>query len=169
MTKKNASIAATQIKGSEIVVEKGKEQKQFDQRKYLGIAAEVAQDTVYMSNTRWDNAEKHFPVDPLLRTTDKYFPYAAGGALYIDQPSTAGEVRECKRKAEAMRKEGLRYCYVPPFLDVTDGEYEDALQATLDQLDAGTVSHDSPPQLAFPKKPAIPKKKSPKASARGVA
>lgn len=123
-----------------------REKKGFDQRAYLGVAAEVAQDTVYMSHTRWTNADKHFPHDPLLRTVDRYFPHAVGGPLHVDQPTTAQDVENCKRKAEAMKSEGLRYCYVPPSTDVEKaerdddgrvvdgGEYEDVVDAMRAQL-----------------------------------
>lgn len=91
-----------------------------DMQEFLGLAAQVAKDTDYVRNTRWQNAMVHFPVDPLMRTVEKYFKHAKGGPLFVDTPQTLKEVEDCKVKAMAMAKEGLRYCYIAPEMELED-------------------------------------------------
>lgn len=88
--------------------------------RFLGIAAEVAQDTTYIRNTRIPNPMKHFPNDPLKRTVDKYFRDAVGGPLYIDEPTTALDIKYCEEKAKVMRIERARYAYIAPDMDIGD-------------------------------------------------
>lgn len=107
----------------------------FDRSAYLGIAGEISGDPIYVGHTRWPNGEKHFPIEPLLHTCSKFFPYAKGGALYIDEPEIEDDVTNCKRKAEAMKKEGLRYCYIPPTPQVVGGEYADPREEAMAQLE----------------------------------
>jgi hypothetical protein len=117
MAKKNPhdKVAAAQIGPSEIV-DKGDmpaaEREPSDAREFLGLSAEIAQDTIYVRNSRWDGAREDFPHEPRLRTCGKYFAGAVGGPLYIDEPVTKRDVSDCKRKAALMRARGLRYVYI---------------------------------------------------------
>ena len=92
----------------------------MDGRKYLGLAGDVAQDVVYVRNTRFPNGYLHFPVEPLMRTVDKFFPQAVDGPLYIDEPVSKREIADCKRKAAAMKLEKLRYAYIAPEMTLED-------------------------------------------------
>lgn len=123
--RKNPLIAATQITGSEITIEKTKELKGYNAEAYLGLAAKIAKSTVYYGNKKFKNADKYFPVNPLLRTVQKFFPYAEGGALYVDEPTDPQEERECGLKAAAIKKEGLRYIVITR--DMHDMEETEAL------------------------------------------
>lgn len=110
--RKNPEIHAAQVSGSEVALEKVKEQKGFDVSEFLGLSAKIAKSTVYTGNRKFKNADKHFPNLPLLRTVQKFFPYAAGGPLYVDEPTDPQEERECIKKAVAMKAEGLRYVVI---------------------------------------------------------
>lgn len=115
-------VAASQLKAPELTDKASmpKEQKGFDVKQYLGLSAQVAQDTTYIRNTRYPNAAKHFPVDPIMRTVDKYFRDAVGGPLYLDEPQTELDIARCKKKAEVMRIERLRYAYIAPDMELED-------------------------------------------------
>lgn len=125
MKKKNAQVHATQIKATTLTESAPKELKGHDAEAYLGLAAKVAKSTVYYRYKRIPNAEKHFPLRPLLRSVEKYFPYAEGGPLWLDEPTDEQELRECGEKAAAMKAEGLRYIIIPRGLN--DIDVNDAL------------------------------------------
>lgn len=78
----------------------------------IGMAAKVAESVNYTRNWKFKNADKHFPHHPIMRRVEKYFPYAAGGPLFLDEPTSELEIKECQQKALVMAKEGLRYCYI---------------------------------------------------------
>jgi hypothetical protein len=116
--KPNPEIAAAFV--NEVKESEPKERQPRDMAEYIGLAAEVAQDTVYVRNTHWDGAEKFFETEPLMKTVDKWFPYAVGGPLYVDSPTSKSEERDCIRKAEAMKKLGYRYCYIGENMDLDE-------------------------------------------------
>lgn len=118
--KKNAAVAATQLPPQELTSEMPKEPKGFNVEAYLGLSAKVAKSTVYYRNKKFKNADKHFPISPLMRTTDKYFPFAEGGELYIDEPQAEHEIKDCLKKAVAMKAEKIRYAYITPDFDLED-------------------------------------------------
>lgn len=60
------------------------------------------------SNYKIPQAEKHFPVDINSRFVDKYYPYAVGGPLYVDEPTTEYKMIKAYEKQKILRKMGLR-------------------------------------------------------------
>lgn len=96
------------------------EREPRDVNKFLGVAAQLAKSTVYCGNWKFKNAEKHFPHAPLMRTVDKYFPYANGGPLFVDQPVTEQDETACQKKAKAMKQEGQRYVYITKDMNLED-------------------------------------------------
>jgi len=78
----------------------------------ITIAGKLAGGTLYCRNFKFRNAAKHFPIEPLMRKVDKFFQFAPGGALYVDEPKDKSEVEKCLRKVKVMRHEGLRYVYI---------------------------------------------------------
>jgi hypothetical protein len=83
-----------------------------DMNEYLGLSAEVAGSTTCSRNARWPEARDDFPHDPLLRTCDKHFAFAVGGALFIDEPKTRRDLESCLKKAPKLREHGHRYVYI---------------------------------------------------------
>ena len=122
---RNNSVAASQLPAQSIILNKASTPNKElpeprSRRSFLGMSADVAQDDHYIRNTRIPNSLKWFPVDPLLRTVDKYFPYAVGGPLYIDEPKSNAEIEQCLKKAEALKAEGARYAYIGPDMELDD-------------------------------------------------
>ncbi len=76
------------------------------------LAERIAQSKIYMGNWCWDIEREHFKDAPRLRTVDKFYPYAQGGPLLVDEPRSAYEVEECKRKAVVLKSLGMRYAYL---------------------------------------------------------
>lgn len=113
LKKEEIKVAAKVLKPAEISSEaKPTEREPRNMEQYLGLAAQVAESTIYCGNWKFKNAEKHFPHDPLLRTVDKFFPYAKGGALFVDEPRSKRDEEHCQRKAKAIHEEGQRYVYL---------------------------------------------------------
>ncbi len=92
----------------------GKRPDVQDPAREIGLAAQVAGITTYVKNWRLPRARENFPHDPLMRTVDKYFQYAKGGPLYVDEPTNPTDVERCKAKAKVAAKEKIRYCYILP-------------------------------------------------------
>lgn len=109
---KNEKVAATQLRSSELSHERISEKGTFNHEQYLGVTAKIAGTTICNRNWKFKNCDKHFPVEPLLRTVDKYYPGAKGGPLYADEPVTEEDEKDCVRKAKALKSEGLRYIWV---------------------------------------------------------
>lgn len=125
--KKDSLIGARELKATTITsplrAEGEKAQKEYpprkDQKELLGMSAEIANDFMYVRNTRIPNAVKNYPYTPHMRTVTKFFKEAEGGPLYIDEPTSDREVQECKHKALIMAKEGVRYCYIAKDMELS--------------------------------------------------
>lgn len=93
-------------------------------RKFQTIAEEIAQDKFQERNHRWPGAKEAFPFNKILWTVHKFFPYAQGGPLFVDEPTRKEKLDTYKIKQEAMKKLGHRY------LILTEGmKYHEALEA----------------------------------------
>lgn len=73
----------------------------------------LAQDKMYYVNYRWRNTDQFNP-DRKYFYVDKYYPFAVGGPLFIDEPHHKDEFARCEKKAIEMRELKLRYIYVIP-------------------------------------------------------
>ncbi len=138
---KNTKIAAGIVAPKGLSADKAEARamngRQRDQRtpeERIGLAAQVAQNTMHVRNWKYKNADKHFPYDPLARRVDKYFQNAKGGPLYVDEPMEATDLERCKKKAKVMAIEGLRYCFI---------EREAKLSDVLKQLETKIVKGKS--------------------------
>ncbi len=85
----------------------GKRADKQDPKQEIGLAAQVAGITTYVKNWRIPHAQKNFPYDPLMRTVDKYFQYAKGGPLYIDEPTNPADVWVTARNIHSSYGGGL--------------------------------------------------------------
>jgi len=83
-------------------------------REFRSLAEHLAQSKLYYVNHIWPGAKEAFPFHPDLRMVDRYFPYAEGGPLFIDEPQRSDNLEEYKPKVEAMKKLGHRYLLLKP-------------------------------------------------------
>ena len=118
--RKNTEIAATQLKPTNQAGTHRREPDTLDREALLGLSAKIAGNTICNRNWPYRNARKHFEISPLLRTVDKFYPWADGGPLYVDEPVTAQDEKECALKAVALKSEGLRYLVIKK--DMTEVE-----------------------------------------------
>lgn len=123
------TIAATSLPPKGVSLDKSavrKEKKEFNVWDHLGLSAKVASSSVYWRNQSFRNAAKHFPAHPLLRTVDKFFPFAevngkrVPGGLFMDEIEDESQIEDCLKKAKALREEGYSYVYIAPGMDLQD-------------------------------------------------
>ena len=86
------------------------------------VASKLAGHPTSCRNWKFKNADKHFPADPEMRRVDRYFPYAEGGPLLVDEPISENDVKRCEKKAPIIASEGQRYVFLPL---LKDGEIEE--------------------------------------------
>lgn len=101
-----------------------------DDPKWRSLSERIAQHRLYERNKHVGFLKQAHPYRPYLWTIDFYFPYASGGALYIDECSLVPDVGESEMKAEIMRKANLRFLILKPKM-----KYEDCM-SDLIQIDA---------------------------------
>jgi hypothetical protein len=53
-----------------------------------------------------------FPFDSNSWYVEKYYPYAEGGPLCVDEPIDLEEIELCKKKARHLAECGIRYVYL---------------------------------------------------------
>lgn len=80
----------------------------------LSIADRIAVDRFYFLNQYYPGGKEAFPGNNRMQVTTKYYPYAQGGKLYVDEPVTDFLIVECRRKIPVMRKNGVRYVLIEP-------------------------------------------------------
>jgi hypothetical protein len=118
---KNNPIGAAQLPSPEKTTQVWrKEPTSQENKEVLTIAGKIAKSPIYCRNYKIPNAIRHFPVEPLMRTVDKYFQFADGGPLWVDEPVSERDVINCRRKAEAMAKEKARYAYIEKDMTLND-------------------------------------------------
>lgn len=78
---------------------------------FLSLAEKVAKSTIYCRNWYSPSLQKTHPLDDRVKRFDKYFPYADGGALLVDEPMTPVDLAKCYAKRELLPK-GTRYIVI---------------------------------------------------------
>lgn len=81
---------------------------------YPTLAEKVAKSTIYVKNwympeMRVDRAYRY---DDRMKRIDKFFPYAQGGPLLVDEPSDVAEAEKCYAKAIKAKEWGYRYIVI---------------------------------------------------------
>lgn len=86
--------------------------KRVQARRHLrSLAERVAGDQLFYRNYYYPGSKQEFSQDH-MRTVDRYFPYAEGGPLYVDEPMMPHEEEDCEKKRAAMKRLGLRYLVI---------------------------------------------------------
>jgi hypothetical protein len=86
------------------------------------LSEQIAGDTICYLNKYFTGYKEAFPEpqDVGLRTVDKYFPFAEGGPLYVDEHRGVTELRDLDRKKEVMKSLGFRYVILKPGMSLID-------------------------------------------------
>ena len=81
-------------------------------RNMFSLAERVAGDTYFHRNYYFEGSRDAFKEEPDLQTVDRFFPYADGGPLYVDEPMTEFDEDNCEIKKEYMRANKFRYLVI---------------------------------------------------------
>lgn len=85
----------------------------FDARKRLiAIADQIAESLLWFRNWKWQGSDLFFPLDPDMRLVDKYYPYAKGGPLLVDEPGDEDQAKKSYDKQKVLKKLGYRFIVV---------------------------------------------------------
>lgn len=104
-------------------IDKNKDQDRKDvlakiaaRQDFEGLAEQLANSREVELRYAYDGGEKHFDVesDPYLLIVDKYFPYAEGGPLLVDEPVQPHHRERCERKRPVLEALGLCYVVITP-------------------------------------------------------
>lgn len=94
------------------------------EQQFRSISEKVAQSNVCVLNWVFPGAREEFPLEPRMRSVKKYFPYAKGGPLLIDEPQRADEIAQCERRAKILAKLGFRYLIIKAGMNEIDCQFE---------------------------------------------
>lgn len=93
-------------------------------RDLMSVSDQVAEDKFVYKNYMYPGAREAFPMNVNLQSVDKYYPYANGGPLFVDEPQHKDDIKVLELKVEAMKKLGHRYLLLKPGM-----KHEDCLEA----------------------------------------
>lgn len=89
-------------------------------RELLTVAEKIAQDKFCQRNHRWPGGQQAFPFNSKMHYVDKFYPYAEGGPLFVDEPTRKDDLEQFKLKEEAMKELGHRYLLLKPGMTEVD-------------------------------------------------
>lgn len=102
-------------------LEKNKTQSvRFREVEPRSMAEKIAKDKLYYRNYYYPGGKGAFPEFPVLQTVDKFFPYAEGGPLFVDEVSRTTDTKLIEKKTEVMRSLGHRYVAIMPGMSELD-------------------------------------------------
>lgn len=84
------------------------------------MAEKIANDKLYYRNYYYPGGKTEFPEFPALQTVDKFFPYAEGGPLFVDEISRTTDQKLIEKKSELMKRLGHRYVAIVPGMSELD-------------------------------------------------
>lgn len=85
----------------------------YDRRhRFVATSDQIAESLHYQINWKWPESDKFFPNDPDMRLVDKYYPYAKGGPLLVDEPRGKEAVDKAYKKQKVLKAQGLRHLVI---------------------------------------------------------
>lgn len=76
------------------------------------VAEKLAQSKVSVRNWKFKEAVQTYPHHPDMRFVDRYFPYAQGGPLLVDEPSDEASTKRCEQKQKTLKALGYRHVVI---------------------------------------------------------
>jgi len=100
-------------------------QKYESKQEFIYPVERIAGHKLFIRNTKFPGADSAYPEVQyaLYRFVDKFYPYALGGPLYVDEPKNEQESYRAYEKHKVMLKLGLRHIVVEK-----DSTYEHLLE-----------------------------------------
>jgi hypothetical protein len=128
--------SAPQLKEVELPVRSEKD--------YRSFAEQIAEHRIYECGKFVPELKAALPNLWRLWHVDRFFPYAKGGELLVDEPKTEADFVESKLKAAAAAKAGLRMIILKSDTSIQEArEQLDEVDHVLDDLRNGTKAGSS--------------------------
>lgn len=127
--KSRATHARTLIRSGSPTVEMRSDESASDLRreaiierknKSKSVGDMVAGDSFYYLNWYYPGGREAWPQHNNLRTVLKYYPFAEGGPLLVDEPRFHFEFEACEMKKKVLAELGYRYLVVRPKMTVEE-------------------------------------------------
>jgi hypothetical protein len=86
-------------------------------QKFVTLADQVAQHTLYFRSYKYQGADKAYPdsIHALQRFVTKCYPYAKDGMLLVDEPKNEREAKLAFEKQKVLKKLGFRHIVICEF------------------------------------------------------
>ena len=84
-------------------------------KRLIAVSDQIAKSLVWFRNWKWPGSEDMFPRSVEMRTVEKYYPYAEGGPLLVDEPRDERDVVLCYEKQKVLKKLGFRHIVVESY------------------------------------------------------
>lgn len=88
--------------------------------RFQGIAEKIAQDKFCHINYYYPGGREAFPMREDMRRVAKFYPYAKGGPLFVDDLVHKKDEPKISEKKEIMKKLGHRYLILKQGMTETD-------------------------------------------------
>lgn len=92
----------------------------FREVQFMSLAEKIANDQLYYRNYYYPGGRESFPEQKALQYVDKFFPYAEGGPLFIDEVSRTDDMEKVTLKEQRMQTLGHRYVAILPGMTELD-------------------------------------------------
>ncbi len=124
MNNANSSVAAKTIRKRKVdtahlpsdqEIKEAKTKAYIERKsKALTLAERVSGSNFYYRNWYFPEGKQVFPQHDNLRCVEKYFPFAEGKPLLVDEPRFPYEVDRCEQKKKVLKELGYRYLVIKP-------------------------------------------------------
>lgn len=102
---------------------------------YRSLAEEIAQSKYFERNKFVQVLKEKFPHQANLWTIDRFFPYAKGGPLFVEEPTYKHEMAESKLKRDALMGQPGRFLIIEAGMQHADVMHQLAEMEIVDGLD----------------------------------
>lgn len=81
---------------------------------WRSLAEKIAQSGLYKKGHFVPILKEAFPSNNVMWHIDRFFPYAEGGPIFIDEPTREPDILESKLKQKLLRQNGFRVVVLTP-------------------------------------------------------
>jgi hypothetical protein len=86
--------------------------KADERNKLIAVADKLAGHPHCVRNYKYSKADLKYPNDPDMRIVEKCYPYAKGGMLLVDEPTSDYDSAKCFEKQKVLKELGFRHVVI---------------------------------------------------------
>lgn len=89
-------------------------QKYETKQEFIYPLERITQSKLFIMKVKFPGSDEAYPLptQAMFRFVSKFYPYAAGGALYVDEPVNELEIHRAYERQKVMKRLHLRYLIV---------------------------------------------------------